>query len=98
MTPLATLGSCKQSNTFPSASPDAACPMTLVNALGIPILHDQIYPELQPALPPEVAPDFSQPLQLLARMLAFTDPITGEERTFESPCRLSLDIIDTLPD
>lgn len=69
-----------------------------LNALGIPILHDQIYPELQPALPPEVAPDFSRPLQLLARTLAFTDPITGQERTFESPRRLSLDIVDTLAD
>ena len=69
-----------------------------LNALGIPILHDQIYPELQPALPPEVAPDFSRPLQLLARTLAFTDPVTGQERAFESPRRLSLDIIDTLAD
>ena len=69
-----------------------------LNALGIPILHDQIYPELQPALPPEVPPDFSRPLQLLARTLTFTDPITGQERVFESPRRLSLDIVDTLSD
>lgn len=61
-----------------------------MNALGIPILHDQIYPVLQPALPPEVPPDFSHPLQLLAHTLAFTDPITGQARVFESPRRLSL--------
>lgn len=36
MTPRATLGSWRQSNTLPNASPDAACPMTLVSALGIP--------------------------------------------------------------
>ena len=53
-----------------------------LNALGIPILHDQIYPELLPALPPDVLPDFSRPLQLLAESLAFEDPITGQPRAF----------------
>jgi len=56
-----------------------------MNAIGLPILGDQIYPALQPALPPEQAPDFSRPLQLLAKSLRFTDPITGEARAFESP-------------
>lgn len=51
-------------------------------ALGLPLLGDQIYPVLQAALPPELPPDFSQPLQLLAQSLAFTDPITGEARLF----------------
>jgi len=59
-------------------------------AMGIPILHDQIYPELQPALPAEMAPDFSRPMQLLAKQLCFTDPITGQKRVFESPRSLSL--------
>lgn len=63
-----------------------------MNALGIPILNDQIYPELLPALPPDVPPDFSRPLQLLAKTLAFTDPITGQERHFESRLRLDLSI------
>ncbi|HYR24904.1 MAG TPA: pseudouridine synthase [Aquabacterium sp.] len=67
-----------------------------LNALGIPILNDQIYPELLPATPPEVAPDFSRPLQLLARTLSFTDPITGQVRHFESQQRLSLAAVSPL--
>lgn len=59
-------------------------------ALGMPLLHDQIYPELLPALPPEVAPDFSQPLQLLAQSLSFLDPVTGERRHFHCGRSLSL--------
>ncbi|MGQ0599069.1 pseudouridine synthase [Aquabacterium sp.] len=59
-------------------------------ALGMPILGDQIYPELLPALPPEVAPDFSQPLQLLAQALSFVDPVTGAPRQFH--CGRSLDL------
>jgi tRNA pseudouridine32 synthase/23S rRNA pseudouridine746 synthase len=58
--------------------------------LGIPILHDGIYPTLSPEWPLGVAPDFSSPLQLLARHLAFNDPLTGEARSFESQLRLSL--------
>ena len=58
--------------------------------LGIPILHDGIYPTLSPEWPLGVAPDFSSPLQLLARHLAFIDPLTGEARSFESQLRLSL--------
>lgn len=61
-----------------------------MNALGLPILGDQIYPDLLPALPPEQAPDFSRPLQLLAKSLRFTDPITGQVRAFESPRKLVL--------
>ena len=53
-------------------------------------MGDQIYPRLHPALPPEQPPDFSQPLQLLAKSLRFTDPITGQLRAFESPRSLSL--------
>lgn len=33
--------------------------------------------------------DFSRPLQLLARRLKFTDPVSGEPRRFESGLRLS---------
>jgi len=52
-------------------------------ALGLPILGDRIYPRL---LPPDAveAPDYSQPLQLLARSLAFVDPVSGQQRRFES--------------
>jgi tRNA pseudouridine32 synthase/23S rRNA pseudouridine746 synthase len=58
--------------------------------LGMPILHDNIYPTLSPEWPVGVAPDFSQPLQLLARTLAFDDPMTGKARRFESALRLSM--------
>lgn len=55
-----------------------------MNALGIPICNDRMYP------PVEVTPedDYAQPLQLLAKSIAFTDPLTGQPRKFES--RLSL--------
>jgi tRNA pseudouridine32 synthase/23S rRNA pseudouridine746 synthase len=53
-----------------------------MNALGLPIVGDQIYPTVRRG--PREAEDFSQPLQLLARSLAFTDPVTGQARAFES--------------
>jgi tRNA pseudouridine32 synthase/23S rRNA pseudouridine746 synthase len=53
-------------------------------AIGHPILHDKLYPELQPEAPSDVPPDYSQPLQLLAKRLEFSDPITGDMRIFES--------------
>ena len=57
-----------------------------MNALGMAILNDRMYP------PVEVTPDddYAQPLQLLARSIAFTDPISGQPRQFESRLRLSL--------
>ncbi len=55
-------------------------------ALGLPIVNDLIYPTLQPDT---LEPDYSRPLQLLARSLAFVDPITGESRRFESRHRLA---------
>jgi tRNA pseudouridine32 synthase/23S rRNA pseudouridine746 synthase len=48
--------------------------------LGLPLVHDGIYP----VLTPEGQQKFSQPLQLLARSLSFTDPLTGEHREFHS--------------
>lgn len=53
-----------------------------LNALGIPIRHDQIYPVLTPYQ--EFDLDFSKPLQLLAKEIYFKDPITGEDRAFKS--------------
>ncbi|MBK0417977.1 ribose-phosphate pyrophosphokinase [Leucobacter sp. CSA1] len=55
-----------------------------MNALGMPLLGDPVYPV-------DLAPDpydFSSTLQLLAERLAFADPLTGEERAFESGLRL----------
>lgn len=49
-------------------------------ALGAPIVNDPFYPRLLPGK----ADDFSRPLQLLARAIAFTDPLTGAPRQFQS--------------
>ncbi len=57
-------------------------------AIGHPILHDKLYPELHPQAPADVPPDFSHPLQLLAKRLEFEDPNTGEMRIFESELEL----------
>jgi len=54
-------------------------------ALGIPILGDRRYPQLLPEAPD----DDALPLQLLARELVFTDPISGAERRFRSERTLS---------
>lgn len=59
-------------------------------SLGMPIVNDRIYPDLQPAPSSGQVRDYNNPLQLLARSLAFTDPITGEERFFESRHRLQI--------
>lgn len=48
--------------------------------LGLGILHDRFYPDLLPDAPD----DFDAPLQLLARGLRFTDPLSGEDRSFTS--------------
>ena len=53
-------------------------------ALGLPICGDRIYPVLQPDLAQGAEPDYSQPLQLLARSIGFVDPISGARRHFES--------------
>lgn len=53
-------------------------------ALGLPIVNDGIYP----LLTPEGSADYSQPLQLLAKTIAFTDPIDGTPRVFESAQKL----------
>lgn len=53
-----------------------------MNALGLPIAGDQFYPRVLRG--PDEAEDFSDPLRLLARSIAFTDPVTGEARTFDS--------------
>jgi tRNA pseudouridine32 synthase / 23S rRNA pseudouridine746 synthase len=52
--------------------------------LGLPIAGDRIYPTLWPEPPPGAVPDWSEPLQLLARELAFTDPISRQARLFTS--------------
>jgi tRNA pseudouridine32 synthase/23S rRNA pseudouridine746 synthase len=53
-------------------------------ALGLPLRNDPLYPTVND--PAEG--DYSRPLQLLARSLSFRDPLTGEERFFESQQQL----------
>ena len=57
-------------------------------ALGLPLEGDQFYPTVLRG--PGAEEDFSHPLQLLAKSVAFTDPVTGEARAFHSALRLSL--------
>ncbi len=54
-----------------------------MNALGRPIVGDLFYPEVVHG-PHADDEDRSQALRLLARALAFTDPVTGARRHFES--------------
>lgn len=58
-------------------------------ALGAPIVGDTLYPVLQPDLAPGAQPSYDRPLQLLARRIAFTDPVTGVRRAFQSRLALS---------
>ena len=52
--------------------------------LGVPILGDDLYPEVRDV----AADDFRRPLQLLAAGLAFPDPVTGQDRAFATRLRL----------
>jgi tRNA pseudouridine32 synthase/23S rRNA pseudouridine746 synthase len=92
-----------------------------MNALGLPLLNDPVYPVVLPEAEPELelepeaglepgseagweaaagaggegsmaggaAEPFARPLQLLARTLEFTDPLTGREARFDSRRRLA---------
>ncbi|KXP00123.1 pseudouridine synthase [Tsukamurella pseudospumae] len=51
-----------------------------MSGLGAPILGDPLYPQAREV----VDGDFSDPLRLLARRLAFVDPIDGAERAYAS--------------
>jgi tRNA pseudouridine32 synthase/23S rRNA pseudouridine746 synthase len=54
-------------------------------SLGAPIFNDAFYPVALPCK----GDDFTRPLQLLARSIAFVDPLTGERREFSSARRLA---------
>jgi len=58
-----------------------------LSGLGMPILGDRIYPDLMPHS--GAAPDYSNPLQLLARVVSFIDPISGQRRCFASRRQLA---------
>jgi tRNA pseudouridine32 synthase/23S rRNA pseudouridine746 synthase len=57
-----------------------------MQAIGYPILNDKYYPQLQP----KSADDYSAPLQLLAKELQFTDPVSQDLRHFSFDGNLSL--------
>ena len=59
-----------------------------MNALGLPIEGDLFYPAVLRS--PDAPEDFTQPLQLLAQSVNFTDPHTGQARVFESQLHLTL--------
>ncbi len=58
--------------------------------LGIPLVNDPLYPEV---LEIDID-DFSSPLALLSRSLAFTDPVDGAPRRFTSQRRLPWPYLD----
>lgn len=55
-------------------------------SLGAPILNDAFYPVALPCK----GDDFSKPLQLLARSISFRDPLSGQERRFDSARTLEI--------
>lgn len=55
-----------------------------MSALGAAILNDPLYPRVDD----ELAADYTRPLQLLARELAFVDPVSGESFEFRSQLQL----------
>lgn len=57
-------------------------------AMGMPIAGDQFYPTVSRG--PEAQEDFSNPLQLLAHAVRFSDPLTGQTREFVSQLQLLL--------
>lgn len=59
-----------------------------MHGLGLPIEGDQFYPTVRRG--PDEAEDFAQALQLLARSVAFTDPVTGQPRRFDSALQLAM--------
>jgi tRNA pseudouridine32 synthase/23S rRNA pseudouridine746 synthase len=57
-------------------------------SLGLPLQGDLFYPAVLRG--PDEAEDFSQPLQLLAHSVMFTDPHTRQVRSFSSQLGLSI--------
>ena len=53
-------------------------------SLGMPLLNDNFYPTVKT----QGSSDFAKPLKLLAKSIAFIDPITQQARRFDSQLRL----------
>ncbi|MCF8569200.1 pseudouridine synthase [Gordonia sp. HY002] len=56
--------------------------------LGVPIVDDPLYPEVDRERVAATVDDFTRPLRLLAYSVAFDDPFTGERRRFTSALTL----------
>jgi tRNA pseudouridine32 synthase/23S rRNA pseudouridine746 synthase len=56
-----------------------------LSGLGFPILNDRVYPKLIE----EKKLDFTAPLQLLAKKIAFKDPLSGKKVSFSSDRHLA---------
>ena len=56
-----------------------------MTALGASICNDPFYPHVLK----DAVDDYAHPLKLLAKGLRFTDPLSGQERTFESRIKLA---------
>ena len=57
-----------------------------MHALGVPILNDRMYPPVANTLDD----NYNLPLQLLAKSIAFLDPITEQSRRFTSNFKLEM--------
>ncbi len=55
-----------------------------LSALGMPVVNDNLYPNMRDA----AHDDYTSPLKLLAKSIAFRDPLTGHEHYFESERQL----------
>jgi tRNA pseudouridine32 synthase / 23S rRNA pseudouridine746 synthase len=62
------------------------------SSLGMPILNDQIYPDLRAV----DTDNYARPLQLVAKTLSFIDPVSNQLRFFESQMSLHLDAVTFL--
>jgi tRNA pseudouridine32 synthase/23S rRNA pseudouridine746 synthase len=79
ITPLETLGALARYQLKPVTGQRHQLRVHM-NTLGLPLWGDGIYP----VLTPEGSADYARPLQLLAKSIAFTDPVTGQALRFES--------------
>jgi len=57
-----------------------------MSIIGSHIIGDRLYPDFKPQQSP---PDYNNPLQLLAKALSFTNPLTDEKQHFESQFKLN---------
>src|SRR3546814_19894308 len=67
-----------------STRTDTLFPYTTLFRSGAGICNDPFYPDVLR----DVADDYANPLKLLAQGLSFIDPVTGQERVFQSDISL----------